>query len=62
MPIVENPLRDSAWNWNKIVTPEHPRKCTTCRMVYPPDYPDAPLDSGAECLQCVQGVRRTVSR
>lgn len=58
MPIIETQLLDRPWPWDKIVTPQRPRKCvknlTTgagCGTVYPFDHPNAP-DADGVCKAC----------
>lgn len=51
MPIIEARLLDRPWPWDKIVTPQRPRKCAECGTVYPFDHPDVP-DTDGVCAAC----------
>lgn len=58
MPIIDAPLLDRPWPWDKIVTAERPRKCPACTVVYPPDHPDAPIVKGGLCEPCVKSGKK----
>ena len=56
-PVIDNPLmysppanRDA--NWKAIKTAETPRKCATCKTVYPSDDLHGPLHDGTPCYAC----------
>ena len=56
-PVIDNPLMYSPpanrdVNWEAVVTVDPPRKCRTCKTVYPSDDDRGPLKDGTPCYAC----------
>ena len=53
MPVVDNPLMyGGSSNWEAVKTAEPPRRCTTCKTVYPSDDRYGPIYGGTLCYAC----------